>query len=76
MLRELVQVEIVIPSRDLSKDEIEYFIKQEEVASLAADKFVAGEISLQDYCDVLEVCDVDMDEYLDNLENNLRLVMT
>lgn len=38
----------------------------------ALDKLLLGEISLQDYCDILDSNSVEMDDYIDLAYDNIR----
>lgn len=70
MLDDLLGVEII--TQCPSKEELEHLIKQEEGARLALDAFLSRRISLEDYCDILELCGVNMDEYIINLQSNIQ----
>ena len=60
---------IVAPS--LEEEEIKILIKQMECAELAQTKFITGELSLSDYCDILQLCEINVDDYLITVEDNL-----
>lgn len=75
MLQSLLNVGIFIPTRPLSQDEINHLILKEEVANLGLKRFLKGQISFNDYLDVLEVCNVDVDDYLQTVDENCALVM-
>ncbi|PAX60042.1 hypothetical protein [Brunnivagina elsteri] len=55
-------------------DEANYLIKQQECIGLAQTRFINGEISFADYCDILELCNVNIDQYLVTVENNLQVI--
>jgi hypothetical protein len=55
-------------------DEANHLIKQQECVELARTRFINGEISFADYCDILELCDINIDQYLVTVENNLQVV--
>lgn len=76
MLKEALRVGLLLPTRKLSMDEINYLIKREEVASLALQRLLALEISWSDYLDLLEACNVDVDEYLDDIEHNCQIILS
>jgi hypothetical protein len=73
MLNDALRVGIYIPTRKMSQDEMNYLVKREEVSSLALDRFLNNQISWSDYLDVLEICDVDMDDYLQTMDDNFAL---
>ncbi|WP_414622051.1 hypothetical protein [Calothrix sp. CCY 0018] len=75
MFNDALRVGIYIPTRKLSCDEINYLIKQEEVSSLALERFLSAEISWNDYLDILEVCNVDIDDYLETSDQNFASIM-
>lgn len=70
MISELIGVEIPLYPH-LSEDEIALRLEQEEAAYLGKMAFLRGQITLEEYFDILEMCEVDMDSFLVNLENNL-----
>lgn len=72
MIEDLLTVEIYLGTP--TQDEIEYLVKAEEACRLALDKFLAQQISLQDYFDILQLAGVNIDDYLLTLENNLIAV--
>lgn len=51
--------------------EVTHLIKQLEVAELATDKFIKGEINFDDFLELMELAGVDIDEYLIVVEANL-----
>jgi hypothetical protein len=71
MLNQILELEIKIAS-PMDTSQCQYLIKQLETAELAKDKFLKNQISFQDYIDILEVCNIDIDDYLINLEDNLE----
>ena len=76
MLEEAIRVGIFVPTRKLSSDEIDYLVKQEKVASLALQRLLDGQITWSDYLDLLEACNVDIDDYLDDVEHNCRIILS
>jgi hypothetical protein len=71
--QEVLKTEIIIPAGEtLSREECDYLVLKEEVATLARDKFAQGLISYEDYLDILETCDINIDDYLVTIENNLH----
>jgi len=73
LLGQIIGVEIPL-FPELEDDEISRRIEQEEAATLAMDCFLKGKISVSDYLDILELCEVEMDAYCQNLESNLIIV--
>lgn len=73
MLSEILGVEIPLFPQ-MSLDEIEIRIEQEECAYLGKIAFLNNQISLEDYFDILELCEVGMDEYLINLESSIKTI--
>ncbi|MBW4556412.1 MAG: hypothetical protein KME59_10810 [Trichormus sp. ATA11-4-KO1] len=73
MIAQLLGTEI-ITTQGMSHDEALHLIQQPECADLALTRFLEGAISFSDYCDILELCEVGMDGYLTNLEENLTAV--
>jgi len=73
MIQEILKTEIIIPAGEkLSQEECDYLVLKEEVATLARGKFAQGLISYEDYLDILETCDINIDDYLVTIENNLH----
>jgi hypothetical protein len=62
------QINLIQP---LSLQEADYLCKKLEVAQIATDKFVAGEISFKDFLECLELAEMDIDDYLFTVEENL-----
>lgn len=71
MLNEILGLEILVAS-NLESSEIKHLIKQLECAELAQAKFIKGELKFSDYCDILQLCDVNIDGYLIQVEDNLH----
>ena len=74
MLEGLLRVGVSI-STGISKDELNQLIKKEATAYLALKRFLAMEISLSDYLEILELCHVDIDNYLQTVDDNCVLVV-
>ncbi len=70
MLSEILQPQIIL-SHPICLGEANYLCKQLEVAQLATDKFVAGELSYADFLECLELAEVDIDKYLLIVDSNL-----
>lgn len=73
MLQRVLGLQI-ITAEGISRDESLHLIKQMECAELALARFLKREISFSDYCDILKLCGVGIDDYLINLEKNLSTV--
>lgn len=73
MLQNLLSTEIQLVD-NISANEAMHLVKQLEASELAREKFLKNEISFSDYCEILELCDIDIDDYLLNLEENLQVV--
>ncbi|NJN13890.1 MAG: hypothetical protein HC836_34530 [Richelia sp. RM2_1_2] len=73
MLTEILNLQIIV-TPDIEKTESAYLIKQLECAELALNAFVKGDLSLSDYCDILLLCDVNVDDYLLQVEDNLSAI--
>ncbi|MBD2388445.1 hypothetical protein [Cylindrospermum sp. FACHB-282] len=70
---DLIKIEIPLFS-EMTDDEVKLRIEQEEIAYLARQAFLKGSIPLEDYFDVLEAVEVDMDDYVTTLESGLVVV--
>lgn len=68
-----LETEISLP-HSICIDEASYLSQQHETAQLALDAFIKGKIDFEDYADILELCGIDMDEYLLGVEENLILI--
>lgn len=73
MLTEIIGVEIPLFPQ-MTEDEIQLRLEQEEAAYLGKIAYLTGQITLEEYLDILEMCEVNMDGYLLNLEENLSEV--
>ncbi|MFN6485439.1 MULTISPECIES: hypothetical protein [unclassified Nostoc] len=73
MIQQFLETQIVT-TEGMSHDQALHLIKQMECADLALARFLKGEISFSDYCDILELCEVNIDSYLINVEENLATV--
>ena len=74
MLKGLLQVGVSICAK-VSTEELNQLVKQEQIASLALKRFLAMEISLSDYLEILDLCSVDIDDYLQTVDDNCALIM-
>lgn len=75
MIQDALLVGILIPTRSISQEEINYLLLQEEVSSLALKRFLSAEISFTDYLDILELCNLDIDDYLQTIDDNFSLIL-
>jgi hypothetical protein len=71
MIEGVIGVEIPLYPQ-MTEDEIALRLEQEETAQLAMTCFCNGSITPEEYMDILEMCEVDMDSYCINLEQNLN----
>lgn len=70
MIEKIIGVEIPLYPQ-MTEDEIVLKLEQEEAAQLAMTCFCRS-ITPEEYMDILEMCEVDMDSYFLNLEQNLK----
>ena len=73
MLDDILGLRIVTTEK-MSVSESLKLIEQLECAELAQQRFIEGVISFEDYLDILELCEVDIDDYLITVEDNLAEV--
>ncbi|WP_017656229.1 hypothetical protein [Fortiea contorta] len=73
MIESVIGVEIPLYPQ-MTEDEIALRLEQEEAAHLGLMAFLKGQITFEEYLDILEMCEVDMDDYVPNLESNLMLL--
>lgn len=73
MIRNLLSTEILIVEK-ISNEEARQLEKKLELSELALQKFLSSQINLSDYLETLEMCQIDIDDYLLTVENNLSLV--
>ncbi|MEH1895627.1 MAG: hypothetical protein V7K94_10075 [Nostoc sp.] len=72
MLDGILGLSIVTTER-MSEIESSKLIEQLECAELAKQHFIEGAISFEDYLDILNLCEVDIDNYLITVEDNLAV---
>lgn len=73
MLDDILTLQIIVePS--ISIEESKHLIKQLECANLAKVAFIKGELSFSDFCDILSLCGLDIDEYIGIVESNLQSI--
>jgi hypothetical protein len=73
MIEGVIGVEIPLYPQ-MTEDEIVLRIEQEEAAHLGLTCFCNGQITLEEYMDILEMCEVEMDGYISNIESNLIVI--
>jgi len=73
VIRNLLSTEILIVEK-ISNEEARQLEKKLELSELALQKFLSSQINLSDYLETLEMCQIDIDDYLLTVENNLSLV--
>lgn len=64
-------LELWVPT-NLSKDELELELHRASVLRSALNDLLAGEISLSYYLEFVEFLNIDIDNYLDEVEENLQ----
>jgi hypothetical protein len=69
MIEAILQSEIILVRP--CNEEVTHLIKQLEIAEMATAKFTKGEISFSDFLELMELAEVDIDEYLGVVETNL-----
>ncbi|MGB3641147.1 MAG: hypothetical protein WBA39_26740 [Rivularia sp. (in: cyanobacteria)] len=70
MIDEITGLQL-ITTPHVCREELNYLIQQMECAELARIAFIGGELSLSDYCDILQLCNINVDQYLLIVEENL-----
>ncbi|WP_319422746.1 hypothetical protein [Pleurocapsa sp. FMAR1] len=68
-------LELVIPSgstRDMNDSDLDGLMKTYSIVEIAKDDFLAQKISFQEYIDLLETAQVNIDGYLETVEGNLE----
>lgn len=70
MIEQVLSTEIVIVDR-ICEEEARHLQKQLETSELALQKFLSNQITFTDYLEILELCGVNIDNYLVNIENSL-----
>jgi hypothetical protein len=73
MIQNLLSTEILIVGK-ISDEEAKHLEKQLQASELALQKFLSSEISFSDYLEIMELCGVNIDEYMLQVENNLSIV--
>ncbi len=68
---------LIIPSnttRDMNDQDLKNLLDTYALVDTAKSDFLAGRLSFQDYIDLLETAQVNIDSYLSTVENNLYLM--
>lgn len=66
---------LIIPSsstRDMNESDLDSLLATYEVVEVAKDDFLNQKITFQEYIDLLETAQVNIDSYLETLEGNLQ----
>lgn len=63
---------LIVPNESLSDEELEDMWKRYDAAQKALDLFIQGKISFSDYLDVAEEAEIEIDDYLEDIEFNLE----
>jgi hypothetical protein len=71
MLHDILSTEVFVCA-GTERAEADHLFKQMEVSELALKRFLDQEISFSDYCEILELCGVDIDDFLITLEENIE----
>lgn len=58
-------------TRDMNDSDMMNLINTYAIAEQARDAFLNNEITLDEYCQLLETAQVNIDSYLENVEQNL-----
>ena len=58
-------------TRDMNDSDLMYLIENYAIAEQARDAFLDNEITLDEYCQLLETAQVNIDSYLESVEQNL-----
>ena len=61
-------------TRDMNDSDMMNLINTYAIAEQARDAFLNNEITLDEYCQLLETAQVNIDSYLENVEQNLIIV--
>ncbi|MEH1810885.1 MAG: hypothetical protein V7K26_00090 [Nostoc sp.] len=69
-MQRLLSTQIVIVGK-ISNEEARHLEDKLQVSELALQRFIANQISFADYLDIMELCDIDIDDYLINVERNI-----
>ena len=73
MIQNLLSTEIVIVEK-ISDKEARQLEKQLQLSELALKRFLSADITFSEYLEIMEMCEVDIDDYLVTVENNLSAI--
>ncbi len=68
-------IELIIPggsTRDMNDSDLDRLMDTYAIVEVAKDDFLAQKISFQEYIDLLETAQVNIDGYLETIEGNLE----
>ena len=63
---------LIVPNESLSDAELKDMWERYDAAQKALDLFIQGKISFPDYLDIAEEAEIEIDNYLDDIEFNLE----
>ena len=72
-MKSLLSTQIVIVGK-ISEEEARHLEKQLQASELALQQFLSNQINFADYLDILELCGVNIDDYLINIEKNISAI--
>lgn len=72
-MQSLLSTQIVIVGK-ISEEEARHLEQRLQVSELALQRFLANKISFADYLDMIELCDINIDDYLINVEKNISAI--
>jgi hypothetical protein len=73
IINDVLSLEIpIVPG--MSRDEIDLRVEQEAVANMVVSDYAEGRVSFDDMLDVLEYCEVNIDEYVKLTLSNLVVI--
>lgn len=58
-------------TRDMNDQDLDNLVETFAIAEQARDSFLEGKVNLDEYCQLLETAQVNIDGYLENMEQNL-----
>lgn len=72
-MKSLLSTQIVVVGK-ISEEEARHLEQKLQVSEFALQRFIANEISFADYLDIMELCDINIDDYLINIEENFSAI--
>lgn len=73
MIEKLLSTEIVIVQK-ISNEKARQLEKQLQLSELALKKFLSADITFSEFLEIMEMCEIDIDDYLNTIENNLSAI--